>query len=66
VTLGWLPFEGAYEDNLRIGAGTHLAAAVLYTGAPCRPRSGHAGPVLDMPGLARVRVGAGWLYAADS
>ncbi len=65
VTLGWLPFEGAYEDHLRMGAGTHLAAAVLYTGAALIDRSKLTlDRLLDMPQRVPVRVGAGWLYAA--
>ena len=65
VTLGWLPFEGVYDDHLRIGAGTHLAAAVFYAGAAVVDRSEMTlTKLLDIPYRVPVRVAAGWLYAA--
>ncbi len=65
VTLGWLPFEGVYEGHLRTGAGVHLAAAVLYTGAALVDRSELTlDKLLATQQSIPVRVGSGWLYLA--
>jgi hypothetical protein len=64
-TIAWLPFEGAYADAPRVGAGVHLAAAAFYAMAAIFQRSEMTlERFLDMPQAARVRVTIGWLYAA--
>ncbi|HET8944974.1 MAG TPA: hypothetical protein VFO59_09355, partial [Dehalococcoidia bacterium] len=64
-TLAWLPFEGVYENHLRIGAGVHFAAAVLYTGAALVDRSKLTlGELVNATQPIPVRVGAGWMYVA--
>jgi len=64
-TIAWLPFEGAYENMPRVGAGVHVAAAAFYALAAIFQRSELTlERLLDAPAAARVRVTVGWLYAA--
>jgi hypothetical protein len=65
VTAGWLFFEGAYEDNLRLGVASHLAAGLFYAGAAViAPRDTNLSRYFGPGVAAEVPIGAAWLYAA--
>ncbi len=66
LTASWALFEGAYFDEQpRIGAAVHLAAAFFYAAAAITDGSTLTlGRLLDTPEVARVRVASGWLYAS--
>lgn len=65
ITAAWLPFEGVFLREARIGAAIHFAAASFYGAAAFTSRDGISlGGVLDLPATTRARAAAVWLYAA--
>ncbi len=65
VTAAWFAFENAYAHAARAGAFVHLSAALFYALAALGDTSNlTAGRVLGMKDDERVRLAAGWLYAA--
>lgn len=65
MTVAWLPFEGAYVDAPRVGAGVHFAAAIFYGLAAIFDRSEMTlGGVLQSRALDKTRLSVAWLYAA--
>ena len=65
MTVAWLPFEGAYVDAPRVGAGVHFTAAIFYALAAMFDRGEMTlGRFLDLPAVRHTNVSVAWLYAA--
>ncbi len=64
VAAATLPFEEAYADHARLGAGVHIGAAFFALAALNGMRPGKAGRLLDLAALRQTRAASAWLYAA--
>jgi hypothetical protein len=66
MTIAWLPFEGAYAHQPRLGAAAHLFAALFYAAAAMTDRSKRdLNSILGLPSaVAPIRLAMGWVYAA--
>jgi hypothetical protein len=65
VGAATLPFEGAYAELPRAGAGVHIAAAFFFAAAALRTRDTTApAPRFDVAAIVNARVEMLWLYAS--